>query len=194
MKTENQNGRREKHLEHTIHGSVPKDEWEKFLKTHFKPGNKQQSLCSPVGPDPAAPNPALHWAVHPLTPSVAQRSQAVSQSLNAMDRPPSTVITSRSPGCRPLHRGEKKGTEKTFLLAPSRHPVTLDKMIPKKTEMPACPGYKTSRRRSRVQTLVQLWSRLKYLFSLWQFSRGGGGPRPRPSKPQLLDLIVVILA
>jgi hypothetical protein len=29
-----------KHLEHIIHGSVPKDEWEKFLKTHFKPGKK----------------------------------------------------------------------------------------------------------------------------------------------------------
>jgi|HubBroStandDraft_6_1064221.scaffolds.fasta_scaffold1992351_1 hypothetical protein len=29
-----------KRLEHTIHGSVPKDEWEKFLKTHFKPGKQ----------------------------------------------------------------------------------------------------------------------------------------------------------
>ena len=29
-----------KRLEHTIHGSVPKDEWEKFFKTHFKPGKQ----------------------------------------------------------------------------------------------------------------------------------------------------------
>ena len=27
-----------KPLEHIIHGSFPADEWEKFLKAHFKPG------------------------------------------------------------------------------------------------------------------------------------------------------------
>lgn len=27
-----------KSTDHVIHGSVPKDEWEKFIKTHFKPG------------------------------------------------------------------------------------------------------------------------------------------------------------
>ena len=27
-----------KYTEHIVHGSVPPDEWEKFLKTHFKPG------------------------------------------------------------------------------------------------------------------------------------------------------------
>jgi len=27
-----------KYIEHTIHGSVPADEWEKFIKKHFVPG------------------------------------------------------------------------------------------------------------------------------------------------------------
>jgi hypothetical protein len=31
--------------DHIVHGSVPKDEWEKFLKTHFKPG---KSAASPA--------------------------------------------------------------------------------------------------------------------------------------------------
>ena len=30
---------KEKYTEHTIHGSVPPDEWEKFLKRHFAPSS-----------------------------------------------------------------------------------------------------------------------------------------------------------
>jgi len=35
-----------KFIEHTIHGSVPPDEWAKFIKTHFVPGGKPAAAPS----------------------------------------------------------------------------------------------------------------------------------------------------
>jgi hypothetical protein len=34
---------KEKYAEHIIHGSVPADEWEKFIKKHFVPGKPAAS-------------------------------------------------------------------------------------------------------------------------------------------------------
>jgi hypothetical protein len=39
-----------KSTDHIIHGSVPKDEWEKFIKTHFKPGKAAASPAAGRAP------------------------------------------------------------------------------------------------------------------------------------------------
>jgi hypothetical protein len=60
-----------KYTEHTIEGSVPKDEWEKFLKKHFVPGKKAAPSGEVASPSlsrgPALPGSICGWLGCPNT-------------------------------------------------------------------------------------------------------------------------------
>ncbi|MEI9979617.1 MAG: hypothetical protein WDN23_11575 [Edaphobacter sp.] len=72
-----------KRLEHIVHGHVPADEWEKFLKTHFKPG---KAPATPQGKlAPAMMNSGIcTWfgcpASHPISGTALNGCSAVAES------------------------------------------------------------------------------------------------------------------